>query len=253
MTPWCRRRPVWPPDLGFPPTSDGRGHSEGHEHAFKQEMTPVGVAVLSLASANPDFRPGRTPCLEHCLKMGWRWRARMNATGLSHHHQQERNTVVGKGHRPPPAPPRPPKPKPPPPVPPRYQLAAAAKSYRRHHRACVQPRSEKPARPRPSRPEPAWSSLSRMQERLRREVAKPGRCRRTRSPSGACSTLPPRFHAPSLPKPKAIVSAWRSLCRHRRRSFFPWRELWQRLEGGRPAARCGIGGRVGFVAGNVAC
>lgn len=48
--PWCRRL-VWSPYLGFPMASDRRGHSEGHEHAFKMETAPACVVMLSLASA----------------------------------------------------------------------------------------------------------------------------------------------------------------------------------------------------------
>jgi hypothetical protein len=69
-TPWCHHRPVWSPDLWFHPTSDRRGHSEGHgqldtpsrrDRRPQASPSPASVAVLSLAFAKPDFRPGQTP------------------------------------------------------------------------------------------------------------------------------------------------------------------------------------------------
>jgi hypothetical protein len=148
MTPWCRHRPVRPPDLGFPPASDRRGHEEGHEHAFKKETATASVAVLRLASAKPGFRAGRTPCPQDCPKKDWRWRAEMIATAVRHYRRVERNTGVGEEHHPPPAPPQPPKPRPPPPAPPRCQPVVTAIGNRRYHRACQQLRPETLALPK---------------------------------------------------------------------------------------------------------
>jgi hypothetical protein len=50
-TPLRRRRLFRRPNLGFPPAGN-RGEvrqGEDHEHAFKKETTPIGVAVVSIA------------------------------------------------------------------------------------------------------------------------------------------------------------------------------------------------------------
>jgi hypothetical protein len=134
----------------------------------------------------------------------------MKATSLSQHHREERNTGVGEGRRPSPALPRPPKPKLPPPAPPRCQPAAADKSYRRHHRTCLQPRAKTLARPSPSGPEQAQSSLSHLRSASVARRPSQGRRRQTRTPPGACNTSP-LCHAPPLLEPEATASAQREV------------------------------------------
>jgi hypothetical protein len=77
---------------------------EGHEHTFKKEMAPTGIAVISISCRRAGLSPW--PYTAAPMQMAWREKA----VGFSHHRQEEKNTKVAKSCHPPLASPRPPPP-----------------------------------------------------------------------------------------------------------------------------------------------